>query len=295
MTATSPRQMQLPEGITTIADTALGADLGDGTLSFFASLHRNPTGPATELIEVECHGRPRLNSQGEKLTGRIPCATKDRFRVMRIFSTSTACDDCRNAYLDDMRLAGCRSYWEATCPADIRATDVRRDDFPGAIYKSLLPYTGTESLFLYGPSGSGKTRVAAMLLKRAMLAGRDVAILWPEELKDAAQSRFDRLKLLRGFAAREVLMMDDSLMTGAQDEKITDFLRDLIDLLMRNGNRFLITSQVGEADYTQAADKYGKATTADRERIAAIFRRIKERCRVIPFAPGVAVTPTTEF
>jgi len=294
MTATNPRQMQLPEGITTIADTALGADLGDGTLSFFASLHRNPTGPATEFIEVECHGRPRLNSSGEKLSGRIPCATKDRFRVMRIFSTSTACDDCRAAYLDDMRLAGCRSYWEATCPADIRATDVRRDDFPRAIYTSLLPYTGTESLFLYGPTRSGKTRVAAMLLKRAMLAGRDVGILWPEELKDAAQSR-DRLKLLRGYAARQVLMMDDAVLTGAHDEKVSSFVKDLLDMIMREQHQFIITSQIGSTDYEEQADKFGNLTKADRERIAALWSRIRERCRVIPFAPGVAVTSTTEF
>lgn len=303
-TATLTRERPLPEGILTMANVGLGADLGDGTISLLSAIHRGQSPEAVEMIEIECHGRPRLNNSGEKLTGRIPCPTKDRFKVMRIFSTSTACDGCREAYLEDTRIASCRSFWEAACPADLRATDPNYPGdaakgippFPTALYQNLRStWKFDESLFLFGPSGSAKTKTGALLMKRALLAGKDIGFLWPEELKDAAQSRFDRLKLLRGFAARDVLMLDDALMTGAQDEKITDFLRDLIDLLIRNGNHFIITSQVGEADYSEAADKFGKATSADKERIAAIFRRIREKCRVVPFAAGSAVTAATQF
>lgn len=288
--ATAP----LPEGVQAISNVSLGVDLGDGEVSFFSAVHRGLFPEALEMVEIECHGRPRLSNAGEKLSGRIPCPTKDRFKVMRMFSTSTACDGCREAYLDDLRIAACRSFWEFACPADLRATDTTRADFPAAIYKSLLPYTGTESLFLYGPTRSGKTRTAAMLLKRALLAGKDVGFLWPEELKDAAQSR-DRLKLLRSYAARDVLLMDDAMLTGAQDEKISSFIKDLIDMLMRNQHHFIITSQIGGDDYETQADKFNNITKTDRERIRALWARIRERCRVIPFASSVAVTAGTQF
>ncbi len=293
MTATATREKPMPEGIVTMADVTLGSDLGDGSLAFFASLH-NASNEATELIEVECHGRPRLATNGEKQSGRIPCETRERFKVMRVFSTSTACDACREAYLDDMRTAGCRSFWEAACPAGIRATDTKHEGFPANVFKSLLPYTGAESLFLYGPTRSGKTRTAAMLMKRALLAGRDIGFMWAEELKDAALSR-DRLKLLRSYAARDVLMMDDAVLTGAQDEKVSSFLKDLIDMLIRNEHQFIITSQIGGEDYAEQADKFGNLTKADRERIAALWGRIREKCRVVPFAAGVAVTKETAF
>lgn len=287
MTApTCTREKPLPEGVLTAAQLKLGADFGTDQVGEIgihdlAWLHRNPDAAAREVIDCACShcGAP--------------------LKAMRLFSQLTGCDDCREKYLEEERMNACKSRWEEACPRDLRSTDPKFAGdparnipaFPAAIYKDLrATWTFNESLFLYGPSGSAKTRTAALLLKRALLAGKDIGFLWPEELKDAAQSRFDRLKLLRGFAARDVLMMDDALMTGAQDEKITDFLRDLLDLLMRNGNHFIITSQVGEADYSQAADKFGKATTADKERIAAVFRRIKERCRVVSF---VTATPAT--
>lgn len=271
MSATATREKPLPEGCLPITALSLGVSFtttdGMGPLGFndLAWFHRHPECAAREVIPCACS----------------VCSAP--LHAMRLFSELTACDDCRAKAIEDERMNACKSFWEAACPADLRATDVNHADFPKPLYLQLRPYTGGESLFLYGPSGSGKTRVGALLMKRALLAGRDIGFLWAEELKDAAQSRFDRLKLLRGFAARDVLMMDDALLTGAQDEKITDFLRDLIDLLMRNGNKFIITSQVGEADYAEAADKFGKATKTDKERIAAIFRRIRERCKIIPF------------
>jgi len=282
MSATlAPREKALPEGCIPIAAASLGtdfqaADLGQLNVSDLAWYHRNPDCAARQVIPCAC------SVCGSALT------------AMRLFSELTACDECRAKAVEDERMNACKTFWEAACPADIRATDTKHTGFPLTVFKSLLPYTGTESLFLYGPSGSGKTRVGAMLLKRALLAGKDIGFIWPEELKDAAQSR-DRLKLLRSYAARDVLMMDDAVLTGAQDEKISSFLKDLIDMLMRGQHQFIITSQIGGDDYEEQADKFGNLTKADRERIAALWRRIREKCRVVPFATGVAVSGETPF
>lgn len=205
--------------------------------------------------------------------------------------------------MEDERMNACRSFWEAACPKDLRESDTKYPGdpargippFPSAIYKDLrATWTFNESLFLYGPSGSGKTKTAALLLKRALLAGKDIGFFWPEELKDAAQSR-DRLKILRSLAARDVLLMDDAVLTGAQDEKVSSFLKDLVDMLMREQHHFIITSQIGGEDYEAQADKFGNLTKADKERIAALWRRIREKCRVVPFVQAKPAAGETMF
>lgn len=276
-----------PLPVTPISECSVGDTLGDVSLTTLSFLYLNPGHEALEMIEVECHGMPALERGGP----RRPCPKKARFQCTRFFATVTACDDCRAKYEYENKISAAKTYWESICPADYRDTSLKHEDFPKHILASLSGYKGEDSLFFYGPSRSGKTRLATVLLKRCLVAGLHVGCMWPEEMKHAARSQSDRLKLLNWYARYDLLLMDDALLTGAQDERISDFLKDLVELLMRHKRRFIITSQVGGEDYQEQADKWKNQTKADRERIEALWARLRERCRVIPFVPHPEALP----
>lgn len=195
----------------------------------------------------------------------------------------TGCDDCREKAIEEDMLQKCRKYWEEICPRELRETSIKHEDFPLGVYRQHKGYDGNKSLFLYGPSGEGKTRTGAMLIKRALLKGKTVQFLWPEELKSFAKSQHDRLRYIHQYGSYDVLMMDDALLTGAQDERIADFLKDLIDFMQRHQKHMIITSQIGGDDYMEQANKFDNLTKTDLERIQALLRRIRERFEVIPF------------
>lgn len=267
-----------------IADCSAGPEIGNLTISQLAYLHRHPEHPLCQLIDHDCHGRPNPADPDN----RIPCPTKERFKCMAYFAELTVCDDCRNAALHDMHIAKAKGYWESICPSSYRDTDKKHAQFPTGIFSTMSDYKGQESLFLYGPSGSGKTRCAMLLLKRCLLANQHVGCLWPEELKHAAHSFNDRLRYLRQYARYDLLLLDDALLTGAQDEKMASFLVDLIDMLMRSKHRFIITSQIGGDDYTDQAKKSDRTTKVDMDRIDALLRRIRQSCKVVPFVSVTA-------
>ena len=273
-----------------LRESATCPNLHNLTISKLAHLHNHPSHDLMKMVEVECHGRPNKDDRLK----RIPCAHKSRFMVMDLFAETTACDHCRNAAIHEDNIDKAKTYWESICPQSYRDTDKAHPGFPVAIYKTLSDYKGNESLFLYGPSRSGKSRSAVLLLKRCLLANKHVGCLWPEELKHAAHSYNDRLKYLREYARYDLLLLDDALLTGAQDEKIASFLKDLIDLLMRNKNHFIITSQIGGTDYKEQANKSDKTTKVDHDRIDALLGRIREVCRVVPFTQAATTTPAEQ-
>lgn len=254
-------------------------EVGDLTMAQLGSIAADPAHPMRQLVDAECAGRPDPRNPGE----RIRCPQGARFKCMAYFSEVSACDECRAEYLKLIQEEAQRNHWEANCPEDFRDTSTKHPSFPRDIHKSLADWLAGESLFLYGPSGAGKTRVAILLLKRALLNGYTIGFLWPEEMKDAAKS-LDRLKRIHWFGRHDVLLMDDALLTGAQDEKIADFMKDLIDYMMRHKRVFIVTSQIGGDDYMEQANKFGNLTKTDKERIEALLRRLRDKCRVVPFA-----------
>lgn len=246
------------------------------TLSDLATVARDPAHPYRETISGQCS------------------VCQCELQVMRLFQSLTACDECREKVIEADRIESCRGFWEKLCPGEFLNTKLDHPGFPIAIYREIKAYKGDHSLFMLGPSGSCKSRMAALALKFALLAGKTVGFIWPEELKDAAKSH-DRLKLLKSFGNPDVLAMDDSLLSGAQDGKTADFLRDLLDYRMRHQRHFIITSQVGEQDYTEQGDKYGNLTSSEKEQIKAIFRRIREKCNLIPFATATPAADSTDL
>lgn len=235
----------------------------------------SPMSPAKDIVDITCWKCEQVTYRGPRLMSGQACV---------------AC--CEQNELEE-KTNQCRDLWEKICPPLFRDTDTKRDDFPLAILKELQARPDGESLLLFGPTGSAKTRVAMELLKRAIWKGKSANTLWPEELTEYAKGR-ERLLMLNRYSGLHLLLLDDALLTGAADERVASFLKDLIDMSQRQGNSIIITSQVGGADYLEQAKKFNNLTTADAERIHALMRRIKERCHVVPFG-NTGTATTTEI
>lgn len=226
----------------------------------------DPKHEANKVIEFEC-------SQG--------CGTMIEGR--QFWASMTACDQCREKAERKEKLDRAKTYWEAICPESFRETDKTHAGFPKAQYEATTAFCGEESLLLFGESRKGKTRLGMVLLKRCLVRfNKHVGVMWPEQLK-AVKGQRDTMEMLNKWGRYDVLLMDDALLTGAQDERITDFLKDLLDYRMRYKRHQIITSQIGSAEYEEQGGKFGNETKADKQRIEALLRRIKEICRVVPF------------
>lgn len=259
-----------------IAQCTVEPLLGGISIAGLACLH-GTNHEAMAEVEFEC-------SQG--------CGTK--LKGPRFFSPLTACDACREKADKQDKWDKAKLYWESICPENLRSTDKEHAGFPKAIYDDLKQYIGQESLLLFGPTGRGKTRVGALLLKRCLVKrNAHVAFMWPEELKSVKDSR-DRLAMVHKWGRYDLLMLDDPLSAGAADERIVDFLKDLLDYRMREGRHQIITSQVGSSDLKEAAGKFGNLTRADKERLEAIIRRISETCRTVSFGSAQPVPSDAE-
>lgn len=228
----------------------------------------DPSHEANIPIETDC-------SQG--------CGEK--FMCRQFFAPLTACDSCRNKAEQKEKLDRAKVYWESICDESFRDTDKNHPQFPKSQYEATKAYAGTESLFLFGPSGKGKTRLAMVLLKRCLVRfNMHVGILWPEELSAVKGARGNEIMMMIGkWGKYDLLLMDDSILSGAQDGRITDFLKQLLDYRMRHKRHQIVTSQIGSAEYLDQADKFKEATKADKQLIEALLRRFRDACKVISF------------
>lgn len=269
------------------------------TMNELAYLHNQPEHPARQVVQGYC-------SKG--------CGAM--FQVMKFFESVTGCDECVAKAIEDSRIERCRKHWEDACPERYRKTDLKHEHFPKAQHELTKDWvyldepTGPDdkrseqarwqlrrSLFFFGPSGSGKTRLAFVLLKRAMLyGGKNIGVMFDDDL-NAAKSNRERALAVKEWSRFDVLLLDDALMTGAQDEATTSFLKSLLEKIMAREKHVIITSQISRAEYEEQLRKFDsstrKTTAADEQRAIALWRRIKEMCGdAIEFhnAPG-AVAP----
>jgi DNA replication protein DnaC len=242
--------------------------LGNLRMVDLAHAHQNPKHEFREMVEAEC-------SQG--------CGK--RFQVMKLFSSLTACDECRAREEEKHRIERAKGYWESICPAAYRKTELTHPDFPKAQWEATKDYRGGESLLFFGPSRKGKTRLAMVLLKRCLIhCNMTVAALWEEDIEQA-KSSYDRKALIDKWGKYDLLLMDDALLGSAKDDRTTAFLKNLIDYRLRHERHMIITSQIGSDDYKASAEREGKQVKKqDTERIEALLARVKELCRVVSFA-----------
>lgn len=267
--------------------------LGGISIAGLASLN-DPKHEAMKPVKVKCHGRP--DPKQPPASGiRIPCPHDEEFTVPLFFQTLSACDRCRAESDKANKLDAAKTYWEAICPPSYRDTDKTHAGFPKLQYEATRAFKGTESLLFYGPTRGGKTRLGMLLLKRCLVScNLHIGVLWPEQLKAVKGAR-DGLERIQQWGRYDVLLMDDALLTGATDDTITGWLKDLIDYRMRYNRHCIITSQVGSEDYKEQQGKWGEVSKSDKERVEALLARVRETCRVISFAKQETKQDEQEF
>jgi DNA replication protein DnaC len=223
------------------------------------------------LTKVKCNDGRHVRARCETV---VECT--------RIVAPFVACDACRSRIAKEDLAAIYQKTWERICPERFRKTDTTHADFPRAIYADLKKGDPKQSLFLFGPTGSSKTRVGMLMLKRALLRGRRVGVLWPEQIhlltKGYDNAMFDR------YADYDDLLLDDSFLTACRESKLLDTVKLLLDVRMRHERVTIFTSQIGTEEEIASAKEYGEAKTADLERIKAIIRRLRESCVIVSFA-----------
>lgn len=258
-------------GVYSIAEAGMPSELGTLSIEELAGAYNNPMHAFNEMVEAECSKK---------------CGAK--FTCMRLFAAmeAVACDACRAKYDKEEKLERAKVYWESICDDAFRDTDKTHPDFPKSQYEATRSYSGTESLMFFGPSGKGKSRLAMILLKRCLVRfNLHVGVLWPEELSAVKGGRGrETLDMVGKWGKYDVLLMDDSISAGAQDGRVTDFLKQLLDYRMRHKRHQIVTTQIGSSEYSEQGDKWGKETKADKQLVEALMRRFKEVCRLISFA-----------
>lgn len=218
--------------------------------------------------------------------GRHPkrphCATMIECRY--VVAPFVACDVCIQRELKAEADKRNSDYWEHVCPEKYRKTDTKFPGFPVETYRRLKADFIGKGLFLFGPSDMFKTRVALLMLKRALLTGKRVGVLWPDQiasLKMGFDSSMDR------YAGYEMLLLDDPLLAVSKEPKLIETLRQLIDIRVRHERPFIITSQIGHEDELVKAQAYGEAKGADVERIKSLLKRFRQDCEIVSFAQAV--------
>ena len=251
--------------ISTLAACSLpDAMLGGISLNGLAHLKTHPESPLRQKVEAVC------SKCGEPIG-----------LVERIWSNVCACESCRTKYHEEEALKRHRALWEAICPPGYRDTDKKHADFPASVWEKpiIRDWDGEKSLIFLGDTRSGKTRSAMLLLKRAMLRDLRIAVLWPEELKDMANAR--NLEPLRNLAAHDVVLLDDTIQASLGDDKLTEMVKQIVDLLMRNKRTLILTTQVTGDD--SETGRYGGPSPAQLKRAAALMERIREVGTLVAF------------
>ncbi len=205
----------------------------------------------------------------------------------RIVSPFVACDSCIERIQHDEKINMYAGYWKQVCPANYRETNIHREGFPLAIWKEVQQLdkaTPGQSFFLYGPTEAGKTRVAFLLLKQALLRGERVGVLWPEKIS-TLKTHF-KTDVFDHYASYDRLLLDDTLLTACRESEMVDLVKMLVDVRMREKRPMILTSQIGE-EGVQDGKQYGEVKSTDLERIAALMRRLRETCTVVPFVKAV--------
>ena len=179
---------------------------------------------------------------------------------------------------------------EPLCPPCFRdTTEDRLREVWGMHLDKVLGWSpkSSKGLLLGGASGAGKTRAMFLLFRRLWLDGHEVRVVFPDELHDLAlkSSRDgERAPTIRRLCRPLALGLDDALLTGAADERIQSFLKDLSDARYRQCKPLFITSQVSRVEYVKEADKFANLGAAGMKRLEGLMRRFNATMTVVrPF------------
>ena len=246
-----------------------------GRISSFGLMEMSRQRLRTGVLEATTHSCPHCDG-----TGLVRTAGSAGLSALRSIE-------------DEAAKGRAKKHWEKVCPKGFRDTDKAHAGFPKLQLAQLKDWIGEESLFLYGPTGMGKTRLALLMIRRAMMKNKWVGVLWPEKLRSLTQG-FDNTTFDH-YAAYDVLLMDDPLLTACRESKLVDAVKMLVDVRMREKRPTIFTSQIGTEEELSDGKEFKEAKAADMERIKATLRRIKDSCKVITFAKAVPADGEAAF
>lgn len=210
-------------------------------------------------------------------TTSAPCIScgKNIDGVINFAVSSIHCDPCYKKACRELELKECERLWKQICPAQYLKTDLKHEEFNRVAWKQIAAIDLEESLVLVGASGKCKTRCMMERLKRCLIAGKGIDILWADKLDEIIESR-KTSKALQQYSEVPVLGIDDFGTSGSAYESVSKFLKGLIDRRMREGRTTILTTNLRGRDVQQDADKFGNSTKADKERTLAIVRRLRD-------------------
>jgi hypothetical protein len=195
--------------------------------------------------------------------------------ISKFASGAIHCDECYPVACRKLVMEEYRKRWLRFCPPMYQSTDLESDEFNKAAWAHVKAVPLDKSLVFVGASGQCKTRIMMERLKRCLIAGKPVDVLWADKLDEIIESR-KTAKAMQQYADVPVLGIDDFGTSGSAYESVSKFLKGLIDRRMREGRTTIITTNLRGRDVTQDADKFGNSTKADKERTLAIVRRLRD-------------------
>lgn len=188
-----------------------------------------------------------------------------------------------------------KDLWEATIPAEYRATDLQHPAFDLATWESLRghPYQ-TRNLGLVGTPGKCKTRFLALFAKRAINAGLTVGWANTFDLEDAARRRTnhrhadDAVREITHWKKARLLFLDDlgkSRWTPSLEALLFEILEarysaQLVTHWSLNPQPEDAQSAITTEVLSDALDPEAKA--AGRNHFAPILSRLQSNTLVVP-------------
>lgn len=187
------------------------------------------------------------------------------------------CQACDDKYEREREIEYLRGEWEKICPKDFRETDLNHPEFNRRAWDQLKRWPGGESLYFHGRTRSCKTRIMMEVLKRRLLKGASVQVMWPWDLKEFKGFVRNRIDKLEQWAQYTYLGIDDAILTASSHDSLVDALLDLIDMRMQNQRHVIITSQIDLREWE--SDLAGMDISREQaKRIEALLARIREVC-----------------
>jgi DNA replication protein DnaC len=195
----------------------------------------------------------------------------------------TACQECIEKYDRKHQTKRMKQIWRRICPSEYQKTDIDHPGFNRMSYKEMQAHPMDENLLLVGPSQTSKTRCLFRRVRSAILAGMSVEVLYPEDLKELARSRFRKDQLVT-WCLFDLIAIDDLFEIGS-GEAVVDLVGDLLNRRIRDNKTTIITSMLTSSQVREEQQKFPNVTSAERARLEKLFYRIKENFKILHFEP----------
>ena len=201
--------------------------------------------------------------------------------ALRAFPGPTSCHACIEKYNMKHIHGGMKKTWLRICPKQFRETDLEHAEFNRSDHQKLDAFPIMTSMLLVGPSGTCKTRSMFRRLRTAILDGRSVFVVYPEDIKEQARNRF-RKDTLDFWNRHDIVAIDDLFEVGTS-EAVIDLVMDVINRRIRNDQTTICTSMLSSEEVRGNQEKFGNVSQAEKARLNKLFKRLSDNFQIVRF------------